>query len=128
MPSTAQQTIVEELKPRNLSNHTLVVIPRNLFSLVFEKEFKVKWLLEMNLSPYSCRMVDGKLEVLGRKKRVFIAASGGEFGVDLDPGLKRELEGVFPMELCWCRNVVEVCLLNVNGVFHPLIMLMNVGS
>ncbi|TDZ27982.1 Opine dehydrogenase [Colletotrichum sidae] len=31
------------------------------------------------------------------------------------------------MELRWCENVVEACLSNVNGVFHPLMMLMNAG-
>jgi hypothetical protein len=31
------------------------------------------------------------------------------------------------MEVKWCHNVIEVSLNNINGVFHPLMMLMNAG-
>ena len=31
------------------------------------------------------------------------------------------------MELKWGINVIEVYLSNINGVFHPLMMLMNAG-
>ncbi|ESZ95053.1 NAD/NADP octopine/nopaline dehydrogenase [Sclerotinia borealis F-4128] len=142
VPSTGQEDIVGELRGRDrrgrdLREHTLVVVPGNLFGLVFcggvlgedgegdgkEKRLNVRCVLETNLSPYSCRMVRGEVSVLGKKNRFSIAPLGGI----IDAGLKEEIDAIFPMRLHWCRNVVEVCLLNINGVFHPLMMLMNAG-
>ncbi|KAI9647604.1 hypothetical protein NHQ30_003989 [Ciborinia camelliae] len=121
VPSTGQETIVKELKKFDLCAHTIIAIPGNLFSLVFGEEIKARCVLETNLSPYSCRMIEGELSVLGKKNRFSIGAWPGE----IDPVLKEEINSIFPMELHWCSNVVEVSLLNVNGVFHPVMMLMN---
>ncbi|KAF7933374.1 hypothetical protein EAE99_003259 [Botrytis elliptica] len=125
VPSTGQETIMRELRIFDLETHTIIAIPGNLFSLVFREmlgDMKVKCVLETNLSPYSCRMSEGKLSVSGRKSRFSIAALGR-----IDGGLREEVRGIFPMELCWCENVMEVCLGNINGVFHPVMMLMNAG-
>ena len=125
VPSTGQETIVNELRTFELEAHTIIAIPGNLFSLVFREaigDMKVRCVLETNLSPYSCRISGGKLSVSGRKSRFSIAALGR-----IDGGLREEIRGIFPMELCWCENVVEVCLGNINGVFHPVMMLMNAG-
>lgn len=79
-------------------------------------------MLEKNLSPYPCRMSGGKLSVSGRKHRFSIAGLG-----DIEKGVKEEVTRIFPMELIWCGNVMEVCLENINGGFHPCIMLINAG-
>ncbi|OIW24572.1 6-phosphogluconate dehydrogenase C-terminal domain-like protein [Coniochaeta ligniaria NRRL 30616] len=124
VPSTGQETVLKELKPFDLRQHTIVAIPGNLFSLTKAAGIKVGNILETNLSPYSCRMDDGKLLVLGRKRRIFIGALHNEVSADFYEDVQR----VFPfVELKWCHSVVEVCLSNVNGVFHPLMMLMNAG-
>ncbi|KAB5513297.1 6-phosphogluconate dehydrogenase [Coniochaeta sp. 2T2.1] len=121
VPSTGQETMLKELVAFNLRQHTIVAMPGNLFALIKDANIKVGNILETNLSPYSCRMEEGKLLVLGRKHRLFIGALHNDVCRD-------EIQCLFPsVELNWCHSVLEVCLSNVNGVFHPLMMLMNTG-
>ncbi|PQE33498.1 NAD NADp octopine nopaline dehydrogenase protein [Rutstroemia sp. NJR-2017a WRK4] len=79
--------------------------------------------LEANISPYSCRMSEGVLAVFGKKSSFSIAALQKNIG----PAFKAEIQRIFPQELRWSSNIVEVSLSNINGVFHPLMMLMNAG-
>ena len=123
VPSTGQETVLRELKGLPLHQYTLIAIPGNLFSLITDAEMEVDTILETNLSPYSCRMYQGELAVLGKKSLFFIAALQKEPSL----AIKDKIQSIFPMELKWCSNVVEVCLSNINGVFHPLMMLMNAG-
>lgn len=46
----------------------------NLFSLILDAEMVVGNILEINLSPYSCRMHNGEFVVLGKKNHFSIAA------------------------------------------------------
>ena len=123
VPSTGQETVLQELKKFNLRQHTIIAIPGNLFSLITNSEIDVGCILETNLSPYSCRMKEGELAVLGKKSLFSIGALQG----DLSPAFQSQIQMIFPMQLKWCANVIEVCLSNINGVFHPLMMLMNAG-
>lgn len=123
VPSTGQETLLDELKGFDLRSHTIIAIPGNLFSLVAGAEIEVENILETNISPYSCRMEDGTLRVMGRKSVVSIAALRNDLGPEFYAGI----QGIFPVELRWCSSVIEVSLSNINGVFHPLMMLMNVG-
>lgn len=123
VPSTGQETVLQELKRFPLRQYTIIAIPGNLFSLIIDAEMEVENILETNLSPYSCRMKEGELAVLGKKSLFFIAA----LPKDLSPESNDEIQRIFPTELKWCNNVIEVCLSNINGVFHPLMMLMNAG-
>jgi hypothetical protein len=121
VPSTGQETVVQELRKFSLRQHAIIAVPGNLFSLIADIE--VGCVFETNLSPYSCRMDEGRLTVLGKKALVFIAALQDT----LDPTVYETVASVFPTQLKWCSSVIEVCLANVNGVFHPLMMLMNAG-
>ncbi|KAI1848735.1 hypothetical protein JX265_005639 [Neoarthrinium moseri] len=123
VPSTGQETVLQEMKKFCLRQHSIIAIPGNLFALIADAEMEVGHIFETNLSPYSCRMNEGSLIVLGKKSRFFIAS----LEKDLCPTVKDKIQGIFPMELKWCSSVIEVSLLNVNGVFHPLMMLMNAG-
>ncbi|KAF6814489.1 nad nadp octopine nopaline dehydrogenase [Colletotrichum sojae] len=123
VPSTGQQTILDELKQYDLRRHTIIAIPGNLVSLLIDAELEVGNVLETNLSPYSCRMDDGNLVVFGRKKVVFITALRN----DVVPRFYDMIQSIFPVRLKWCSSVIEVSLSNVNGVFHPAMMLMNAG-
>lgn len=123
VPSTGQETVLRELKRFTLRQFTIIAIPGNLFSLIMDAEMEVEYILETNLSPYSCRMNEGELAVLGKKSLFSIAA----LQKDLSPAFNDEIRSIFPAELKWCSNVIEVCLSNINGVFHPLMMLMNAG-
>lgn len=124
VPSTGHETILHELKKFDLRQHTIIAIPGNLFSLIInDSEVQAKCILETNLSPYSCRMKDGELSVLGRKSAFYMAGVQD----DLSPARKEEIQSIFPIEIKWCSNVIEVSLTNINGVFHPLMMLMNAG-
>lgn len=121
VPSTGQETVLQELRKFSLRSHAIIAIPGNLFSLIADLE--VGCIFETNLSPYSCRMEQGDLFVLGKKELIFIAP----LQRNLSPAVYQVVEDVFPTELKWCTSVVEVSLCNVNGVFHPLMMLMNAG-
>lgn len=123
VPSTGQETVLQELKKFPLHQHTIIAVPGNLFSLIADAEMEMEYILETNLSPYSCRMNKGNLAVLGKKSTFFIAA----LQKDLGPAFYDKIQSIFSMELKWCSNVIEVCLSNINGVFHPLMMLMNAG-
>ena len=123
VPSTGQETVLQELKRLDLRQHTIIAIPGNLFSLIAEAELETEHVLEANLSPYSCRMSGRELAVLGKKSLFSIAALHN----DPSPELNHKIQSIFPMELKWGINVLEVCLSNINGVFHPLMMLMNAG-
>ncbi|CAG8971797.1 hypothetical protein HYALB_00001906 [Hymenoscyphus albidus] len=123
VPSTGQETLLRLLKNFDLHQHTIIAIPGNLFSLVAEAELNAGCILEANLSPYACRMEDGVLQVFGMKRSFSIAARHKT----PTAAFKAKIQKIFPQELRWCSNVVEVSLTNINGVFHPLMMLMNAG-
>lgn len=123
VPSTGQETVLQELKRFSLRQHTIIAVPGNLFSLIADAEIEIEHILETNLSPYSCRMNRGELVVLGKKSRFLI----GALQKDRSQAFNDKIQGIFPMELKWCSNVIEVSLSNINGVFHPLMMLMNAG-
>ncbi|KAH7312043.1 6-phosphogluconate dehydrogenase [Rhexocercosporidium sp. MPI-PUGE-AT-0058] len=130
VPSTGQRTILNELKSFDLHHHTIIAVPGNLFSLIAEKEIEAGHILETNISPYSCRMDDdGELTVFGKKGSISIAALQKQGGINLSlsPSFKTKTQRIFPQRLQWCHNVVEVSLSNINGVFHPLMILMNAG-
>ncbi|KLU88219.1 NAD/NADP octopine/nopaline dehydrogenase [Magnaporthiopsis poae ATCC 64411] len=117
VPSSGQETMLQQLRPHDLCRHTLIAVPGNLFSLLLAKDAGIETanVLESNLSPYACRMEDGRLQLYGKKRCVFISALRGD-AVRLD-----EVQAVFPgVRLRWCSSVVEVCLSNINGVLHPL--------
>ncbi|QYT00171.1 NAD/NADP octopine/nopaline dehydrogenase [Trichoderma simmonsii] len=121
VPSTGHETVLQELRRFPLQHHTIICIPGNLFSLVADIE--IGCVLETNLSPYSCRMERDVVTILGKKNSIFIAALQSP----PSQAVYDAVQGIMPVELCWCSSVLEVCLLNINGVFHPLMMLMNAG-
>lgn len=118
-PSTGHETVLQQLRRFPLQQHTIIAIPGNLFSLIADIE--IGCVLETNLSPYSCRMEKDVVLVQGKKSLIFIAAVQGF----PSQAVFDAVEEIMPVKLRWCSSVIEVCLLNVNGVFHPLMMLMN---
>ncbi|KAI6357953.1 hypothetical protein MCOR25_007510 [Pyricularia grisea] len=131
VPSTGQETILQEMEGYDLRHHTLIAVPGNLLSFIKNVSVEFGNILETNLSPYSCRMNGGRLHVLGRKKRVMIAALHNNHNQDAaaTTQFRNAVQDLFPagVALQWCHNVVEACLANINGVFHPIMMLMNAG-
>lgn len=127
VPSTGQESIIQELKRFDLRGHIIIAVPGNLFALIASAEMQVGCILETNLSPYSCRMSDdGELLILGKKKVVYIAPFTRR--KDTPQQVYDTVTDIFSMvRLNWCTSIIEVCLANVNGVFHPLMMLMNAG-
>lgn len=121
VPSTGHETVLQELRRFPLQHHTIICIPGNLFSLVADIE--IGCVLETNLSPYSCRMERDVVTILGKKNSIFIAALQSP----PSQAVYDAVQEIIPVDLCWCSSVLEVCLLNINGVFHPLMMLMNAG-
>jgi len=129
VPSTGQETILHTLRETNLSlqNHTLLAIPGNLISLLPEVlSLDLGWIIETNLSPYSCRLdtsqVTPTLSILGKKSTLWCSGS-----LQLPHRLVLVVECLLPCKITWTASILETSLGNVNGVFHPLMMLMNTG-
>lgn len=74
-------------------------------------------------------MQDGELTVFGKKSSISIAALQQAHKPNYAASLafRAKIQRIFPQRLQWCENVVEVSLANINGVFHPLMILMNAG-
>ncbi|PBP26622.1 hypothetical protein BUE80_DR002410 [Diplocarpon rosae] len=125
VPSTGQETLLGEMKGLDLRRHTVVAVPGNLFSLLVGDTVKIGCVLETNISPYSCRISSGHLQVFGVKSSFNIAAHPLS---SLTPLLLSRITNLFSQNLRWSSSVVEVSLSNINGVFHPLMMLLNAGS
>ncbi|OWP01104.1 hypothetical protein B2J93_6554 [Marssonina coronariae] len=125
VPSTGQETLLGEMRGLDLSLHTLVAVPGNLFSLLVGETLKIGCVVETNISPYSCRISAGHLQVFGVKSSFNIAAHPPS---TLTPRLHSRITSLFSQTLRWSSSVLEVSLSNINGVFHPLMMLLNAGS
>lgn len=123
VPSTGQETLLRELKRFDLRQYTVLAIPGNLFALVANAEMEIGCILETDIAPYSCRMNEGELTVFGKKSTFSIAS----LQTPISSAVKDDIQKLFPQQLRWSSNVVEVSLSNINGVFHPLMMLMNAG-
>lgn len=120
-PSFGHDTIVNELKSFDLSDHVLVVINANFFSLAYMNELNARLILETNAAPYASRFVDGEILVLGIKKNLQIAA----YPADISADDRNAVASVFSMSLEWQDNVLDVGLQSNNGVFHPATTILN---
>ncbi|KAI3321350.1 putative NAD/NADP octopine/nopaline dehydrogenase [Xylariaceae sp. AK1471] len=137
VPSYAQEDILSELAKHDVSNHIIIAASGNFFTLVACKRIRARYLLETSASPYGSRMLDGKqseqelsnsnswygVHVLGFKSVMPI----GSLPVDLDAGLRGDINRIFPKPLQWCSNVIEAAFYNFNGVLHPITAVMNAG-
>jgi hypothetical protein len=122
IPSTAQPSTMGEFTKFGLGQHIIVAVPGSMVSFIPEAATNVE-IIECNGPPYTCRM--NGAEVKMKKKREVLFMAAGEKEVPLL--IRNELSMVFSVDIKWCHNAVEVSLLNNNGVFHPLLMLLNAG-
>ncbi|KAJ8119575.1 hypothetical protein ONZ43_g3503 [Nemania bipapillata] len=136
VPAYAQEDILSELEKHDTSNHTIVVVSGNLFTLVACKRIRARYLLETSASPYGSRLLDGrKVEQLGNIKPWYSISVFGFKSVmpiaslptDIGADLRADIDSLFPGSLQWCSNVIEAAFYNFNGVLHPITAVMNSG-
>ncbi|MEK1934092.1 MAG: NAD/NADP octopine/nopaline dehydrogenase family protein, partial [Pararhizobium sp.] len=120
-PSFGHDTIVNELKSFDLSDHVLIVINANFFSFAYLNELNARLILETNAAPYASRFADGEILILGIKKNLQIAA----YPVDISAHDRNSIAAIFSMPLEWQENVLDVGLQSNNGVFHPATTILN---
>ncbi|KAK1756339.1 6-phosphogluconate dehydrogenase C-terminal domain-like protein [Echria macrotheca] len=131
VPSTGQETILSALGPFYLGDHIIIAIPGNLFSLI-SQHLNAAYILETNLSPYSCRMTANRVTIMGKKQTLTIAPLSRlspPSRISSDPSIHQTIQTtIFPgTSLKWCASVLQVSLDNINGIFHPAMMLLNAG-
>lgn len=123
VPAYGHQTIIDELARHDLSEHIIICITGNFFSLVARRQLNAKALVETSTSPYASRFEGGAVRITGIKKTLPIAS----LPVNLEPQVRSVIESIFPMPLDWRKNVLEIGLSCVTGVIHPVPALMNAG-
>jgi opine dehydrogenase len=123
VPSYGHDAILSELGKFDLSQHVVISITGNFFSLMARKQINARYILETSTAPYASRMQDGKVMVMGIKSVMPIAA----MPIDLSQALRDEIGAIFPMPLEWRSNVLEIGMSCITGVIHPTPALMNTG-
>jgi opine dehydrogenase len=136
VPAYAQENILSELEKYDVSNHIIVVVSGNLFTLVACKRIRARYLIETSASPYGSRLLDGRkieqqehvkpwysISVFGFKSVMPIASLPTDLGEDR----RADIGSLFPGSLQWCSNVLEAAFYNFNGVLHPITAVMNSG-
>ncbi|MFQ2221630.1 NAD/NADP octopine/nopaline dehydrogenase family protein [Aeromonas enteropelogenes] len=123
VPAYGHDSIIAELSQFDLSEHTIICITGNFFSLLAKQQLNAKEFVETSTSPYSSRFENGQLHVKGIKKCMMV----GSIPKGMSNTLKKSIEDIFPMTLKWCENILEISLSCISGVIHPTPMLMNSG-
>jgi opine dehydrogenase len=123
VPSYGHDAVLSELSKFDLSQHVVISITGNFFTLMARQQINARFILETSSAPYASRMEDGRVMVLGIKSILPIAA----MPIDLSRALRDEIGAIFPMPLEWRSNVLEIGMSCITGVIHPTPALMNAG-
>jgi opine dehydrogenase len=120
VPSYGHASILAELKKYDLTKHIIVALAGNFFSLVARKEINAGLIVDASASPYASRLVGPKVAVSGIKDVLPVAALQS-----VQSDQVNAIKAALPMRLDWLSNVLALGFSCVNGVLHPLIVLMN---
>ncbi len=123
VPAYGHDAIIAELAKFDLHDHIVLCITGNFFSLVARRHLNALAVIETATSPFASRVVDGEVKILGIKKILPTAS----LPIDLPLERRIQLEALFSMPLEWRANVLEIGLMCITGVIHPIPMLMNAG-
>ncbi|GAB1400741.1 NAD/NADP-dependent octopine/nopaline dehydrogenase family protein [Aminivibrio sp.] len=128
-PTFAQTPIFTLALPFFEEGQTVVIIPGNFGSFALRKMLQDMggpkvFLAEADTLPYACRLIEnGKVNVWGIKSYVRMGTlPGGDFA-----RVKKNLEGVFPVDIHELPNSLGAGLSNANMVVHCATMVMNAG-
>jgi len=123
VPSYGHDDILDRLQKFDLHDHTIIFINGNFIAVKARKLLNARAVLETNASPFASRMEDGIVAVSGIKSAVPIAALPKIY----DPEVLASIASIFPGELQWCENILEIGMQSNNGVIHPPATLLNTG-
>ncbi len=124
-PTYSHEKIMDNIHHFLEKKHNLVFVTGNFSSIVIKRKYKKLNcnLSEINLFPFACRLSENGIDILGVKSNLFIS-SYDPAGTD---EIIEKIKPYFPSRLLKCRDVIEVGLNNVNGICHPIILLLNAG-
>ena len=127
LPSFAQDFVFSLMNPYLSDDHVIIGLNGNFSALaqlgVIRSE-KNPTLVETNVAPHASRVsADGIVTILGTKSFLPIASLPSK----IDASLQGNLQRIFPNQLEWCDNVLEVALQSNNGVLHPVPSILNAG-
>lgn len=96
----------------------LVALPGSATSLTCKKilspSLSPAAIIESTTSPYACRRVGKRVNMLGVKTCFEVAATR-----PLSEDLTSRFEALFPNRLQWYKNTASIFLSNTNPVAHP---------
>ncbi|TQX80886.1 MULTISPECIES: NAD/NADP octopine/nopaline dehydrogenase family protein [Rhizobium] len=119
----AREELIEQLKVLDLKQKILIWIPGNAASLSLEK-LETLASLETTTSPYGCRMVDDAIYVKAIKKQLEITFTTPH----PEPSLAKEIGDLFPNNLVWLANGLEVALNCTNCICHTPAVIFNAAK
>lgn len=123
VPAYGHDDIIKQLAKFDLSQHVVICITGNFFSLAARRALNAAALLETSSSPYASRAEGSLVRILGIKSKMSIAS----LAPIRDEEVCAQISRLFSMRLEWRRNVLEIGLSCITGVIHPTPTLMNVG-
>lgn len=124
IPSTGIDQALDELAGHDLSNKMLIFIAGNSGAIKAHMTTNARGIMETATAPHSSRVsADGSISVRGIKKRFKMSV----IAPDMVEDDMAQIARLFPMPIEWCPSVLETFLSAINGVFHVLTTLMNLG-
>lgn len=121
-PAYAHKEIFESIRIKDLTKKIFVLVPGRTFGCLeacscLNNDYAT--VLEMQTVPYACRIVDDKLELMG-KKTVLYASSPK----NVDAHIKNKIRELIP-EVEFCDNYLDVTINNIGALLHPIATILN---
>jgi len=131
LPTYAHESLFEKLVPLLEDGQVVILVSGNLSSIKLHKCLQEKrpslkvHVGETNTLPYACRVSEPSVvNIFATKKKISLAFFS-------NTGISTEsietVKKFFPCELRIAKNLIEISLLNNNGVQHPVTTVLNTG-
>lgn len=123
VPAYAHDDVITALSAYDLSNHAVICITGNFFSLSARRSLNAAAILETSSAPYASRVEGAAVTILGVKFTMPIAS----LLPITDAAMREGISRVFSMPLQWHRDVLEIGFSCITAVIHPVPTMMNAG-
>jgi opine dehydrogenase len=123
VPAFGHDALIAELSRFDLSDHVLICITGNFFSLTARQILRAKAFIETSSAPYACRASGADVHIMGVKSVMPVAMLSDQVGSEI----RVQVQQLFPMPLEWYENVLELGFSCISGVIHPTPAVMNAG-
>ncbi|WP_315138735.1 NAD/NADP octopine/nopaline dehydrogenase family protein [Achromobacter marplatensis] len=123
VPAYAHDDVISALSTHDLSEHVVICVTGNFFSLVARQTLNAAAILETSSAPYASRVDGATVTILGIKSAMLIAS----LLPITDAAGRDSIAHLFSMPLQWHQHVLEIGFSCITAVVHPVPTLMNAG-